>query len=165
MHSLLLSLILEVSNENTKGGLFDFNATLPLMSLQFLALTVLLNILFYKPITNILDEREEYIKNSLTVASVSLLKADELTQKYEQQLAQSRKDAQNIIKVSQQDAQKLVSEKIKEAQQEAEELLKNAYDQLNFQKEQALKSLELQVDILSDQIKVKLLDYENIVNF
>lgn len=157
-HLLLLSFISQASNIEAKGGLFDFNATLPLMALQFLALTVLLNTLFYKPISNILDEREEYIRNSLTTASASLVKADELTHQYESELAESRKEAQEIIRNAQQEAQLLVSQRLNEAQTNTENLLKNAYSQLNVQKEQALKSLETEVDILSNQIKVKLLE-------
>lgn len=145
-------------SEETSGGLFDFNATLPLMMLQFVVLTILLNSIFYKPVSNILDERDEYIRNSLTTASASLIKANELTKQYEHELAESRKKAQQIIKKAQQDAQKIVSEKIKEAQQDAEKLIKDAYMQLNIQKEQAVKTLEDQIDILSDQIKFKLLD-------
>ena len=38
----------------SEGGLFDFNATLPLMALQFLLLMVLLNIIFYKPVARYL---------------------------------------------------------------------------------------------------------------
>nr|YP_009399502.1 ATP synthase CF0 subunit II [Dictyomenia sonderi]ARW69108.1 ATP synthase CF0 subunit II [Dictyomenia sonderi] len=157
MH-IIISLLSEISETSEKGGLFDFNATLPLMALQFLALTVILNLLYYKPVSNVLDDREEYIRNSLTSASASLLKADELTKTYEFELAESRKSAQKIIKSAQQEAQSIVSEKIKEAQKDAEKLLLNAYDELNIQKEQALKSLEVQIDILSDQIQKKLLD-------
>jgi len=159
MHNLLLlSFISQASDVEAKGGLFDFNATLPLMALQFLALTVLLDTLFYKPVSHILDEREEYIRNSLTTASASLVKADELTHQYEYELAESRKKAQEIIRTAQQEAQILVSNRIKEAQKDTESLLENAYNQLNVQKEQALKSLETQVDILSNQIKLKLLE-------
>nr|YP_009398247.1 ATP synthase CF0 subunit II [Thaumatella adunca]ARW67433.1 ATP synthase CF0 subunit II [Thaumatella adunca] len=157
MH-ILIALFSEISETDVKGGLFDFNATLPLMALQFLALTLLLNLLYYKPVSNILDNREEYIRNSLTSASASLVKADELTKTYEFELAESRKNAQKIIRSAQEEAQLVVSEKIKEAQKDAEKLLLDAYNELNIQKEQALKSLELQVDILSDQIKNKLLD-------
>nr|YP_010619656.1 ATP synthase CF0 subunit II [Tayloriella tenebrosa]WAX03669.1 ATP synthase CF0 subunit II [Tayloriella tenebrosa] len=157
MH-IIISLLSEVSETNDKGGLFDFNATLPLMALQFLALTVILNFLYYKPVSNILDDRDEYIRNSLTSASASLVKADDLTKTYEFELAESRKSAQKIIKSAQEEAQAIVSEKIKEAQKEAEKLLISAYDELHIQKEQALKSLEIQIDILSDQIQKKLLD-------
>lgn len=156
INSLFLSVV-EQSKSGVQGGLFDFNATLPLMILQFLSLMVVLNYLFYKPVTNILDERADYIRNSLTTASAYLLRADELTQKYEQALAESRKKAQNIIRQSQKEAQSIVSVNIKQAQQEAEKLVFAASEQLNIQKEQALKTLEDQVDMLSDHIKSKLL--------
>ena len=157
MYNLLLS---QVSEIESKGGLFDFNATLPLMALQFLALTVVLNIIFYKPVSTILDERDEYIRNSLTTASASLVKANELTQEYENQLAESRKKAQMIIKNAQIEAQDVVSRNLQDAQKQAEKLLADAYRDLNTQKEFALKTLEDQVDILSDKIRVKLLDIE-----
>jgi len=40
-----------------EGGLFDFNATLPLMALQFVLLTVVLTFIFYKPVSKVIDER------------------------------------------------------------------------------------------------------------
>nr|WCH56316.1 ATP synthase CF0 subunit II [Hypnea sp.] len=163
MMNLPLLFALQASNTEVEGGLFDFNATLPLMALQFIILTFVLNFIFYKPVSYILDERDEYIRNSLTAASASLLKANELTRKYEQQLAQSRKEAQDIIKKSQKEAQQIVSVKIKEAQQDAEKLISEASYQLNIQKEQALKTLESQVDTLSDKIKHKLLESQSLV--
>ena len=153
----IILLLSEVLEEHNEGGLFDFNATLPLMALQFLALTLILNIIYYKPVSVVLDHREEYIRNTLTSASASLLKAEELTKTYESELAESRKNAQKIIKNSQEEAQLIVSTKIKEAQKDAEKLLINVYNELNVQKEQALKSLEIQIDILSNQIQQKLL--------
>lgn len=160
MTNLSLLFALQKSSTEVEGGLFDFDATLPLMALQFLVLTFVLNFIFYKPVGNILDERDEYIRNSLTTASASLLRANELAQKYEYELAESRKQAQYIIKKSQKEAQEIVTTKIKEAQQNAEKLISETSYQLNIQKEQALKTLENQVDILSDQIKYKLLQNE-----
>nr|YP_009315134.1 ATP synthase CF0 subunit II [Titanophycus setchellii]SCW23589.1 ATP synthase CF0 subunit II [Titanophycus setchellii] len=141
-----------------EGGLFDFNATLPLMALQFLILMVLLDSIFYKPVAKVLDERDEYIRNSLTTASASLNKANELTLQYEQELSDARKEAQELIRNSQKDAQEVVSVKIKTAQKDAEILIAEASQQLILQKEQAIKTLENQVDTLSNQIKVKLLN-------
>ncbi len=156
MNTILL--FSELSEKSTEGGLFDFNATLPLMALQFLALTLVLNIIYYKPVSIILDDREEYIRNTLTSASASLLKAEQLTTTYESELAESRQNAQKIIKSSQEEAQLIVSNKIREAQKDAEKLLVDVYNELNIQKEQALKSLEIQIDILSHQIQEKLLE-------
>nr|YP_009296977.1 ATP synthase CFO B' chain subunit II [Ceramium japonicum]AOM66320.1 ATP synthase CFO B' chain subunit II [Ceramium japonicum] len=157
MHNLLISLALQESSSD-QGGLFDFNATLPLMALQFLALTIILNIIYYKPLSNILDERDEYIRNSLTAASAALDRANELTSQYEYDLAESRKKAQSIIKQAQLEAQNMVADQIQEAQKDANQLISNAYNQLNVQKQQALQNLEQEIDVLSDQIQLKLLN-------
>jgi F-type H+-transporting ATPase subunit b len=157
MHKLLILLALQESPSD-QGGLFDFNATLPLMALQFLALTIILNFIYYKPLSRVLDERDEYIRNSLTAASAALDRANELTTKYEYDLAESRKKAQDIIKKAQQEAQAVVAGKIQEAQKETEQLLNNTYNQLNVQKQQALQNLEQQIDLLSNQIQFKLLN-------
>ena len=58
------------------GGLFDFNATLPLMAIQFILLTVVLTFVFYKPVAKVLEERETTISTNLADASDKLLKAD-----------------------------------------------------------------------------------------
>nr|AIA21480.1 ATP synthase CFO B' chain subunit II [Neopyropia fucicola] len=148
--------------EEIEGGLFDFNGTLPLMALQFLTLMVLLNTIFYKPVTKVLDERDEYIRTTLTTASSMLVKADELAAKYEEDLSEARRNAQLKIASSQKEAQNIVSEDIKKAQLNAEKLIAEASKQLNIQKEEALKTLENQVDTLSDQIKAKLLSGQSL---
>ena len=157
MNNLLIVLALQEAPAD-QGGLFDFNATLPLMALQFLALTIILNIIYYKPLSNILDDRDEYIRNSLTAASAALDRANDLTKQYEYDLAESRKKAQDIIKEAQKKAQNTVALKIKEAQKDADQLLDNVYIQLENQKQQALQNLEQQIDILSNQIQLKLLN-------
>lgn len=151
---IYLSILL--ANE-PEGGLFDFNATLPLMAIQFLFLMVLLNASFYKPVTKVLDDREDYIRNSLTTASENLVKANQLTTRYEQELSEARQLAQSIISQSKKEAQAIVSANIQNAQKDAERMVREASQQLNLQKEKALKTLEDQVDILSEQIKNKLL--------
>ena len=55
------------------GGLFDFNATLPLMAIQFILLTVVLTFVFYKPVSKVIDDRETYINDNLTTASEKLI--------------------------------------------------------------------------------------------
>ena len=78
MTNSLFSLALQAVSTESEGGLFDFNATLPLMAIQILLLMVVLNLIFYKPIGQILDERDEYIRKQLTQASEILTKAEEV---------------------------------------------------------------------------------------
>ena len=157
MTNSLFSLALQSVSTESEGGLFDFNATLPLMAIQILLLMVALNLIFYKPIGQVLDERDESIRKQLTEASELLMKAESITKQYELDLAQERREAQTIITSAQKGAQEIVAMEIKQAQKDTEQLVTEATIQLNSQKEKALKALEEQVNTLSEQIKNKLI--------
>jgi len=157
MTNTLFSLALEAVSTESEGGLFDFNATLPIMAIQILLLMVVLNITFYKPIGQVLDERDEWIRKQLTQASEMLMKAETITKQYELDLSHERREAQSIIALAQKGAQEIVAMEIKQAQKDTEQLVAEATNQLNSQKEKALKALEEQVNTLSEQIKNKLI--------
>ena len=158
MTNSLFSLALQSVSTESEGGLFDFNATLPIMAIQILLLMVILNLLFYKPIGQVIDERDESIRKKLTQASEMLMKADTITKQYELDLAQERREAQAIIASAQKSAQEIVALEIRQAQKDTEQLVTEATNQLNSQKEKALKALEEQVNTLSEQIKNKLIN-------
>ena len=141
----------------SEGGLFDFDATLPFMAIQIILLTVLLNIVFYGPITGILDQRSESIRTKLKEASEMLIKAEDLTKQYEVQLLEARQQSQEIILKYRKESQELVAVEIGQAQKNAEELIEETTKQLQIQKVQALSTLENQVDVLSDTITKKIL--------
>jgi len=142
------------------GGLFDFNATLPLMALQFILLTVLLTFLFYKPVSKVIDERETYINGNLTQASDKLIKADELYKEYDEQLKAARVNAQAVIAKAEKEAKDVVALEITEARADAAKLIDKTNKELEAQKSLALEQLETQVDELSQLIKEKLLGKE-----
>jgi len=139
-----------------EGGLFDFNATLPLMALQFILLTVALTFIFYKPVAKVLEERETFISGNLADASEKLIKADELYKQYEEQLKEARTNAQSIIAESEKEAKEIVALEITQARKDATSLIEQTNKELEAQKELALQQLETQVDSLSDLIKEKL---------
>jgi F-type H+-transporting ATPase subunit b len=142
------------------GGLFDFNATLPLMAIQFILLTVVLTFLFYKPVSKVIDERETYINGNLTTASEKLIKADELYKEYDEQLKTARVNAQVVIAQSEKEAKDVVALEITQARQDAAKLIEQTNTELEAQKSLALQQLETQVDELSQLIKEKLLGKE-----
>jgi F-type H+-transporting ATPase subunit b len=142
------------------GGLFDFNATLPLMALQIILLSVALTFIFYKPVSKVIDERESYINGNLTTASEKLIKADELYNSYDEQLKTARVSAQAIIAQSEKEAKDVVALEIEQARKDASQLIEKTNRDLEAQKSLALKELETQVDELSQLIKEKLLGKE-----
>ena len=142
------------------GGLFDFNATLPLMALQIILLSVVLTFVFYKPVSKVIDEREAYINGNLTTASEKLIKADELYSQYDEQLKTARVNAQTVIVQSEKEAKDIVAAEINDARQDAAKLIERTNKDLEVKKTQALEQLETQVDELSQLIKEKLLGKE-----
>jgi F-type H+-transporting ATPase subunit b len=142
------------------GGLFDFNATLPLMAMQFILLTVVLTFIFYKPVSKVIDERETYISGNLTQASEKLIKADELYNEYDEQLKTARVNAQAVIAQSEKEAKDVVALEIDQARKDAAKLIEQTNKELETQKSIALQQLEAQVDELSQLIKEKLLGKE-----
>jgi F-type H+-transporting ATPase subunit b len=139
------------------GGLFDLDATLPLMAVQFVLLAVALNALFYKPLGKMLDERDGYISSNQVDAAERLAKAEQIAKQYEQELADSRRQAQAAIAEAQEAAQKIAAQTVATAQQEAQAQREQVQRELDEQKNQALTTLEGQVEGLSQQILDKLL--------
>jgi F-type H+-transporting ATPase subunit b len=137
--------------------MFDFDATLPLMAVQFLILTAVLNVVFYKPLTKAIEDRNDYIRNNEAEARERLAKAEHLAQQYEQELAETRRQSQAVIAAAQEEAKKVVAQRVAEAQQEAQAQREQAQQELDQQKQAAFASLEQQVDSLSHQILEKLL--------
>ncbi|MDF5726596.1 MAG: F0F1 ATP synthase subunit B' [Rhizonema sp. PD38] len=152
--------LLAVEKVAKEGGLFDIDATLPLMAIQFLLLAVILNAVFYKPLGNAIDERNDYIRNNQLQAQERLTKAEKLAQQYEQELAGARRQSQTVIADAQAQAQKIAAEKIAQAQKEAQGQREQAAREIEQQKQQAFASLEQEVDSLSRQILEKLLGAE-----
>ena len=142
------------------GGLFDFNATLPLMAIQIVLLSVALTFILFKPVSKIIDERESYINGNLATASEKLIKADELYSEYDAQLKTARANAQAVIAQSEKEAKDAVALEIAQARQEASKLIERTNKELETQKSLALQQLETQVDELSQLIKEKLLGKE-----
>ena len=140
--------------------MFDFDATLPLMAVQFLLLTAILNAVFYKPLTKALDDRNEYIRNNEVEARERLSKAERLAKQYEQELGETRRQAQAIIIAAQEEAQKIAAEKIADAQRDAQAQREQVQQEIEQQKQVALGELEQQVTALSRQILEKLLGPE-----
>jgi len=142
------------------GGLFDFNATLPLMAIQFILLMVVLTFVFYKPVSKVLDDRDAYISGNLSQASEKLITADELYKQYDEQLKVAKANAQSTIAGAEKEAKAVVAQEIDQARSDAAKLIEQTNKELEAQKTTALQQLESQVDELSQLIKEKLLGKE-----
>ena len=149
--------LLAVEKVAKEGGLFDLDATLPLMAIQFLLLALILNATFYKPLGKAIDERNDYVRDNQLDAQSRLEKAQRLAEQYEGELAGARRQSQAAIADAQAEANKIAASKIADAQAEAQAQREQAANEIEVSKQQALTSLEGEVDSLSRQILEKLL--------
>jgi F-type H+-transporting ATPase subunit b len=151
-----LSILISSSEVSGPGGLFDFNATLPLVGIQFILLTVLLNIILYNPLLTIIDERKEYILTNLGKASEILSEADKLTKQYEQELTSVRKEAQLEITNSQKIHKEILEIELNISQKYIDNLLDTITKDLLSKKNIALNSLDEIVQSLCADIETRL---------
>jgi len=151
-----LSILISSSEVSGPGGLFDFNATLPLVAIQFILLTILLNIILYNPLLTIIEERKEYILTNLSKASELLSEANKLTAQYEQELANVRKEAQLEITNSQKIHKEILEIELNISQKYIDNLLDNIQKDLLAKKNIALNSLDEIVQSLCVDIETRL---------
>ena len=151
-----LSILISSSEVSGPGGLFDINATLPLVAIQFILLVVLLNIILYSPLLNIIEERKEYILTNLGKASELLEEANKLTTQYEQELSRVRKEAQLEITNSQKIHKEILEIELNISQKYIDNLLDNIQKDLLAKKNLALNSLDEIVQSLCVDIETRL---------
>ncbi len=140
-----------------KGGLFDINATLPIMAVQFVVFVALLNVIFFKPLTKAIDDRDDYVRSQIIGSKERLEKAELVVKEYEQELATARKATQNVLATAQSGANKIRKERIDAAIAEAQAKVATAKSEIEKQKQDATASLDAEVDSLSRQVLEKLL--------
>jgi F-type H+-transporting ATPase subunit b len=151
-----LSILISTSEVSGPGGLFDIDATLPLVAIQFILLTVILNVILYSPLLGIMEERKEYILTNLGKASELLAEANKLTAQYEEELNSVRKEAQLEITNSQKIHKEILEIELNISQKYIDNLLDTIQKDLLAKKNMALNSLDEIVQSLCVDIETRL---------
>jgi|TARA_B100001121_G_scaffold87401_1_gene77624 F-type H+-transporting ATPase subunit b len=140
-----------------EGGLFDLDATLPLMAVQVVLLTFLLNSLFFRPVGKVVEEREGYISTSLADAKQKLEQVQRLEAELTEQLRGARQAAQAAILEAEQEVDTLYREAIATTEAESNRTREQARREIESQREQAQSQLMGKVDEFSAKIIQRLL--------
>ncbi len=155
-------ILLAVESAKSSGGLFDFDATLPIMAAQILILMAILNNIFFKPLTKAIDDRDDYVRKNIAEAKERLEKSQSLANQYEAELAETRKSSQAMLLAAQNDANKIRAQQIAATLAESQAQIAAVKLEIDNQKNTAMAALDARVDELSRQILEKLLG--NLVN-
>ena len=101
------------------------------------------------PITKMLDERAEKIKDSLEKAEETRVEAERLLNEYREQLAEARLESSRVIEQGRKIAETMKDEIVAKANEERESILARAREEIQGEKRVALAELQASVADLS----------------
>ena len=109
--------------------------------ISFCVLLVLLRTFAYKPILNMIRQREDTIQASLDEAKRTKEEAEELHAKYRGLITEARDEAKKIIDEGKLLGEKARKEMIQKADEESNRIVKRTQEQIAMEKDRALSEL------------------------
>ncbi|MGE5411311.1 MAG: F0F1 ATP synthase subunit B [Clostridiales bacterium] len=153
-----LAFIALIEAEEHKGGLLDVNPGLIFWTgITFLILLFILKKVAWKPIIGALDERENFIKDSMQRAEVAKNEAERLLEENKANLARAEEEAQKVIAQGREFAEKLKAQILSESKAEAQKMIENASAEIKRKNVEAFESLKAEVAMIAVQAAEKIL--------
>ncbi len=132
--------------------MIEINFTLIIQIINFLALIFLLNIVLYKPILKVLDEREQRIDGQQQQAKKVVEEGQALLGDYNQKLYAAKVDAMNAKNAARSEASNEANVIIEKARKEAEDIISQMQQQMASEISQAKKELEPELGVMAATI-------------
>ncbi len=130
------------------------------MLVTFLIVLVLLKKFAWKPILNMIKEREESIENALSAAEKAKNEMASLKSSNEKILSDARLERDAMLKEARELKEGMINEAKGKAAAEAEKIVASARETINNEKMAAITELRNQVAILSIEIAEKVIRQE-----
>ena len=111
---------------------------------QFISFGILLALLIiigYKPITKMLDERSQRIKESMDQAEFIKQETAKTEQMVQEQLTEARKQGQDLVVQAEQIGERLKEEARQQAKKDAEAIVARARSEIKAENEEAIAQL------------------------
>ena len=124
---------------------------------SFLVLVFVLGKVAWKPLLQVLKDREDGIRKAIDDAAASRQAADQLKAQYEQELASAQAKAAGFLAEARAESQKLREQMLKESEAETRRLMDQTKQQLEEEKAKISRELRQEVAHLSVKVAEKLL--------
>ena len=116
-----------------------------LHTINFVVLIFLLSRILYKPVVNMLDERQRRIRESMERAEEVRLAAERADQEREAQLADTRRQVQEMLAQATQMAARIQEEARTEARRQADQIVERAQQEAAAERAQTMAELRREV--------------------
>ncbi len=127
---------------------------------NMLILLTIIKKLLFKPVTKVLQQRDEEVKKMYAQANEANEKAASLEKEYNEKMAQAREEAGEIIKQATVSAQKREEEIIASAQQQADIMTKRAETEIAQERKKAYQNIRDEISDISVAIAGKMVQRE-----
>ena len=155
-----LMLAMPAFAEEEKGKIFDFNLTLPIIAIQFLLLMVALDTIWFKPISQVMDSRDENIRKKLIGVRDNSGELKALQAEAEALIKAARAEAASQMSAMKKELAAELDAKLQAYRARIEKELETALVNLEKQKVETMKNLDSQVAVLSDEIVKKVIPFK-----
>ena len=146
MLSFLNFAVMVFASGGESGGPLDVNPGVIIWTvITFLFLLFVLKKIAWKPILNSLDERENFIKDSIAKAENARDEAQRLLEENKATLARAEEESQKIILQGREYSEKLKSQILEESKEEARKMVVNASAEIERKNKEAFTKLKDQV--------------------
>lgn len=160
--ALATNVVLALPAHADAGKIFDFNLTLPIIAAEFLFLMFVVDSLWFKPMSKVLDDRDTYIRERVSGVKDNSSEIQRLQDDAAAVLKQARLDAQKIIEDTKKQVEAKLEAEVSSARARIEKELAAALANLAAEKEKSLSSLDTKVSALSEAIVAKLIPAESV---
>jgi F-type H+-transporting ATPase subunit b len=132
------------------------NHTLFIQGLLFLIFLFLVHMIYVKPYSQKIDERNAYILELSKDAERYREEAAKYYKKAEEILAKASAEVNQILEENRKKAKEEALKIIEEAQKEAEEKILKAKEEINKEVEEAKKQIEEKIQVIAEKIVEKI---------
>ncbi|MCF7825012.1 MAG: F0F1 ATP synthase subunit B [Candidatus Marinimicrobia bacterium] len=113
--------------------------------ITFIAVLVILGTKAWKPMIKALENRENFIRESLEEAEAARKEAEKVAGEYEAMVAKARQEAQNIVAAGKETAERMKADILNEAKDKSAGILKQAEVQIGAEREKAIAQIRNQI--------------------
>ncbi len=131
--------------------LLEFDGTFIFALISFIIFVLMMNIILYKPITKIMDERQKFYDKNKNTADLSKQRTDEVLKNKEAEILSAKLEASNILQTVQNNAKVRREELLRIKKEEHKNKLINLEKQLVSDNNNAKTILKDQV---SEYVKI-----------
>lgn len=135
----------------------EFNATFIVSAISFVIFSIIMNVIFYKPLQKIVEKREAFIAETTKEAKKNTKKSEEILFNKSKKVENTKFEAKKNISQKADEVQKQKAVMAADAQQKASDEIQKAKDVLETSKAEAQSTLEQEAQKLAQDISAKIL--------